>query len=82
METKFKRGDKVQSPRMLTRAEQDALREDLKQTVEIARQIGNMKPTDTFRLLTEEQAGALIGALVAGLFVYDLIQRVTEWVAR
>lgn len=32
--------------------------------------------------MKEETAGALIGALVAGLFVYDLIQRVTEWVAR
>ena len=37
-----------------------------------------MDRNDTFRLLTEEQAGALIGALVAALFLYDLAQRLAE----
>ena len=41
-----------------------------------------MKEGDSFRLVTEEQAGALIGALVAVLFVYDLIQRFGEWLTR
>ena len=38
-----------------------------------------MDRNDTFRLLTEEQAGAIIGAFVAALFIYDVIQRVREW---
>lgn len=37
-----------------------------------------MQTNDTFRLLTEEQAGAFIGALVAALFAYDLCNRIAE----
>jgi hypothetical protein len=37
-----------------------------------------MKTNDTFRLLSEEQAGALLGALVATLFMYDVCQRALE----
>jgi hypothetical protein len=41
-------------------------------------EIGAMESGDSFRLLTEEQAGAFIGALVAALFIYDVIQRLIE----
>ena len=37
-----------------------------------------MKHDDTFRLLTEDQAGFLLGLIAAGLFVYDVISRLME----
>jgi hypothetical protein len=37
-----------------------------------------MKNSDTFRLLTEEQAGALLGLLVGSLFLWDVTQRALE----
>jgi hypothetical protein len=38
-----------------------------------------MDTKDTFRLISEETAGAIIGAVVAALVVYDLLQRFREW---
>ena len=37
-----------------------------------------MKENDTFRLLTEEQAGFLLGLIAAGLFIYDVTMRAME----
>jgi hypothetical protein len=37
-----------------------------------------MEKNDTFRLLTEEQAGFLLGLIAGGLFVYDVTCRALE----
>ena len=37
-----------------------------------------MDKEDAFRLIDEETAGFLIGVLVAGLFIYDVVSRVAE----
>jgi hypothetical protein len=37
-----------------------------------------MESGDSFRLLTEEQAGAVIGALVASMVLYDTYNRIVE----
>lgn len=37
-----------------------------------------MRSDDSFRLISEEAAGAIVGGVVAALFVWDVIQRVKE----
>ena len=37
-----------------------------------------MRRDDSFRLITEDQASFLLGLIAAGLFVYDVINRLLE----
>jgi hypothetical protein len=37
---------------------------------------------DAFQLIPPEVAGALVGAFVAALFVYDVLNRIGEWLTR
>lgn len=40
-----------------------------------------MESGDSFRLVSEETAGAILGAIVSALFIYDVIQRLIERIA-
>jgi hypothetical protein len=37
-----------------------------------------MEKNDSFRLISDEVAGAIIGGIVASLFLYDLTNRLME----
>jgi hypothetical protein len=41
--------------------------------------LDQLRESNGFILFTEVEAGALIGAIVAGCVIYDLLQRILTW---